>query len=706
MLFMNKILQNKYFQNKYIVFLTSHFWLLSLILFSFLFIAINIKMNIFSYNNFDFGKFDLGNMTQMVWNTLHGRLLWVTDYFGTNMPRWGMSHVDPILLLFVPIFFLFQHPLTLVFSQVILVTFTSILLFKLAELKLKNKFGAFCVGMAFLFYPAVGYLTARTGFHGVTPAMFFFVLAFYLLELSFEQQNFSKKRLLWFWILLVITMSGKEQISLYMIPYGLFIWLFRGQRKLGMWVTSVGIVWFITAFFIIIPSSAHYRIEGYKKFADTIGMDPEYENEVTKENYFLGRYADFGDSYLEVAFNMATRPVQLVQVFFDGEKSQNFTETFTPVGFLPFLAPATFAMAFPDLLINYSTTSGGIGTSEIYNHRISMIVPVLFISVIFAIQYLSGFLAGPQKKLSYKVLSMGFAGFILGLNIYTSFAYDNPVYLWATQSIQRRFLSKVFARTIDNKKALDEAEIGSLVDLPSLDNKDRECAQKIIHLIPDNASVSGPDYLGAHLSMRETYAIFPALYNEADFVIVDVFAQKLNRILGVNIDMVGDTVETLLLSDHHKLAVGCGNLFVYANVGKYAKDTRLPVQERYEYDFKVEYELLDSLFVVDFNVPSQAKRGISMPLEIVFNRRTGRSLNGFVLYTSFVHEETGELYQVASLASLSLRKLESWSGKLNYIETQEIIIPEFMPSGEYKVFVSITNKINTRNLYIDDLVVL
>jgi len=501
-------------------------------------------------------------------------------------------------------------------------------------------------------------------------------------------------------------MSGKEQISLYMIPYGIFIWLFRGKQKLGLWVASVGAVWFMIAFFVIIPAFANYRIDGYKKFADTIGMDPEYENEVTKDNYFLGRYAEFGDTYLEVAFNMVTHPAQLAQVFLSGDKPQNFRETFTPVGFLPFLAPTTFFMAIPDLIINYSTTSGGVGTSEIYNHRISMIVPVLFISSIFALHYMSEFFSKRQSKISYKVFSIVFAGIFFSLNVYTSFSYENPVYLWATQSIRRRVLDKVFARTVENKKELDKVKIGDLVDLPSLNDKDRECAAKIVNLIPKTASVSGPDYLGAHLSMRETYAIFPALYNETDFVIVDVFAQKLNRILGVNIDMVGNTVEELIISDEHKLVVGCGNLFVYANIGKYPKDKRLPIQERYEYEPKFEYELLDSLYVIDSKVPSQTTRGVSMPLEVVYNRRSGRSLNGFVLYTSFVHEETGELYQVASLASLSLYKLDSWASGLNYIETQEIVIPEFMPSGEYKVFLSTTNKINTRNLYIDDLKVL
>src|SRR3989344_7127235 len=69
------------------------------------------------YNNVEYGKFDLGNMSQMVWNTSQGRFMEVTDQFGTNMPRWGMSHVDPILAIFVPVYWFFDNPMILVLIQ-------------------------------------------------------------------------------------------------------------------------------------------------------------------------------------------------------------------------------------------------------------------------------------------------------------------------------------------------------------------------------------------------------------------------------------------------------------------------------------------------------------------------------------------------------------------------------------------------------------
>ena len=183
--------------------LTRHLYFILLFLFSVIVFILCIRINIFRYNNFEFGKFDLGNMVQMVWNTLHGRFLYLTDYFGTNMPRWGMSHVDPILALFVPIFALYQHPLTLVFCQLVLVIFSSLVIFKIAELHLSSKVAAAFFGFAYLAYPALGYLLAWTGFHGVTAVIPFFLLAFYVFEKMYTEQNFSKKGLWFLWLFLI-----------------------------------------------------------------------------------------------------------------------------------------------------------------------------------------------------------------------------------------------------------------------------------------------------------------------------------------------------------------------------------------------------------------------------------------------------------------------------------------------------------------------
>lgn len=677
-----------------------------------LILLVNIRINLFRYNNFDFGKFDLGNMTQMLWNTLDGRFMYLTDYFGTNMPRWAMSHVDPILLLLLPIFVFIQSPMTLVISQLVLVLYSAVIIYLIADLHLKSRLSAFLLGLAYLFYPAIGFLTAWTGFHGVTVAIPFFLGAFYVFDNAFYTNGFKKKTLLVFSILLLITLSGKEQISLYVALYGLFILFFRKSAqtyKIGLSVFIAGLLWFIACFFIIIPNNAHYRIEGFTRFAQELQIDVDTPADVTKANYFLQRYEKFGDSYVNVAIGMITNPELVVRVFFGGDKLDNFRRTFDPVLYLPFFAPHILILSLPDFLINYLTTAGGIGTAEIYNHRISMIVPIMLLSSVFAIKYIGEFLFYITKKKRYvqQTAFILISLILLLANIYTSFSYNNPVYMWLTQSIQKRLSSMGFAyaKTDSELEVNKNLKVGEVARLSPLDNKDRECATRIVNMIPQKASVSGPDYLGAHLSMRQTYAIFPALYTKADYIIVDVFSKKILNILNVDTGLITEVVENLLKSKDYKMILGCGNLFVFHKEPQYLTSDLLPLQEKFTYAEKYNYEISQTLTVVDFEMPFEVVRGKSYDAAFTYIKRKGNSLQDYVMFMTFINKKTGNMYQVANLPSFAIKDLGSWTEGSYYIENIKLVLPTFLENGTYQAFIGMTNSIKTRSLYLGDVVV-
>lgn len=698
--------------------------------------TISIRINIFRYNNFDFGKFDLGNMTQMVWNTLHGRPLYLTDYFGGNVPRWSMSHVDPVLLFFVPLFAVVPHPLTLVFAQLILTTVLApLVLFKLAKLTLKSNLAATLVATAYLFYPALGYLDTQTGFHGVSAVIPFFLLATYFIEKMHHTQLFLKLNFIGLWVNAMITMSGKEQLPLYIgllcifgliwrtpIPQGLPIfskawlktYLKHPMAKNLLGLLAVSIVWLITAFFLIIPQNAHYRIGSYRKFTQEVGVDIELTSDVTAENYFLGRYEDLGDSYGAILVGMASDPERLVNILFGGDKLDNFSKTFFPALFLPFLAPQILITAIPDLLINYSTTAGGIGTSEISNHRISMIIPVVFLSTIFAISTLSRHLAiawevasnrlkfMPKRKIKSKQIAWVFAAAVLASNIYTTFAYNNPIFLWFTQAVSKR-LSMVAYAKFDREVGLKkDLKLGDRFRISGLENKDRECAQMIMDIIPKDASISGPDYLGAHLAQRETYAIFPALYSKADFVIVDVFSQKIMRILDTDISLVRDVVGDMITNPNYSNVASCGNLFVFKKGGLQEKSLKLPMQERFKYPIDQKLEIFEDMFLADFNLPKSVTRGEPSKVLFVY-RKESKKPDDYVMFTSFINEGTGEIYQSANIPSYGLVNIKDWSEGYYYLESIDITVPPAVDPGSYHVFIGMTNNIRTRSIYLSDM---
>ena len=693
-------------------YIKNNFYFLLLLVISLVVFAVAIRINTFKYNNFDYGKFDLGNMTQMVWNASHGRGLYLTDYFGTNLPRWAMSHVDPILYVFVPIFIVFSSPLTLIFSQLALVIFSSLLVFKISGLHLKNDLAAFLIGLSFLFNPSVGYLVATSAFHGVTAVIPFFLGAFYVFEKMYYEKNFTRKGIVLFGLLATLTMIGKEQLPLYTFIYGLFIIFLRNENattvkeyfttlsgKIGLVLSIASILWFIVAFFIIIPSHAHYRIEGYNKFAESVEISDATARDVALPNYFLNRYEDFGDSYFEVAKNMILRPEKSVKVFFGGDKVENFTRTFEPFAFLPFAYPAVLLIAVPDLVINFMTTASGIGTAEITNHRISMILPVLIIATLLAIKYLSNLL---KNRVDRKRLHIFLSAVVVIFTIYTTNRYNNPVYLWMRDAIKKRVVSKVFAKQ-DEDIIQKDLEVGDVVRLSELEFKDVDCARKIVNIVPEKASVSGPDSLGAHLAMRETYAIFPALYNEADYVIVDVFAKKLFTILDLNTEIIKDVIGHLIKDINYELRLGCGNYFVFEKVGAHSKQELLPIQERYEYEGKHDFEFFQGLNVVDFEIPDSFKRGERNELKVIYYRakdgaKKHTSLVDYKMFTSFVNTETGKIYQSANLPSFALREPGGWVEGRYYLEDIEVVMPEFIDSGEYLVLVGMGNSIRTRSI--------
>jgi uncharacterized membrane protein len=70
------------------------------------------------HRSFETGRFDLGNMVQAVWFTAHGHPLRVTNLNGEQAIRLG-AHVDPVLMLFAPLWWLWPSPDLLLVTQAI-----------------------------------------------------------------------------------------------------------------------------------------------------------------------------------------------------------------------------------------------------------------------------------------------------------------------------------------------------------------------------------------------------------------------------------------------------------------------------------------------------------------------------------------------------------------------------------------------------------
>jgi hypothetical protein len=169
-----------------------------------------------------------------------------------------------------------------------------------------------------------------------------------------------------------------------------------------------------------------------------------------------------------------------------------------------------------------------------------------------------------------------------------------------------------------------------------------------------------------------------------------------------------EVVEKIIKSNEYELKVGCGNYFVFEKVGPHEKTQRLPIQARYRYQGTVDYEFFQGVSIVDYSFPQTFEKGQNEKVKIVYYRWGGgsekdTSLESYIMFTSFINKNTGEVYQLANLPSFSLKMPEDWMENRYYLEDIEVVIPEFLDSGDYLLFVGMGNKIRTRSMYLGEI---
>jgi len=270
------------------------------------------------------------------------------------------------------------------------------------------------------------------------------------------------------------------------------------------------------------------------------------------------------------------------------------------------------------------------------------------------------------------------------------------------QALKKRLpVSIVEAKTAPKEFLETTRKLGDVVKITSLENKDRDCARIIVNSIPEGVSVSGPDYLGAHLSLRETYAIFPALSKEADYVIVDVFSRKILTILNLDPTLIKQSVKDISQSPEYQLDQSCGNLFVFKKVAKHERSTQIPIQESYRYPTKYNFPIYGGLSLVDFRVPEIFRR--NQPLQLKFTYTKEEQLSDYSLFFTMINKGDGEIYQIANLPSFAIFEPENWVEGYYYTENLEMVVPSYLNGGSYETYVGMTNNIKNRSVYLGDV---
>jgi uncharacterized membrane protein len=322
------------------------------------------SLSVLRHRAFSTGRFDLGNMVQAVWATAHGHPLAVTDLRGEQVSRLG-GHVDPILVLFAPLWWLWPSPSLLLVAQAVAIALGALPVFWLASKHLRSEHAALGFALAYLLYPALQWMTLSE-FHPVALATPLLLYAFWYLD---------EDRLVPFGIVAVLAVLTKEHVALAVA--GLAVWYAVTRRRAlpGLAIAGLGIAWATFALLVVVP---HFN-EG-------------------ASSSFYARYSEVGGSPSGILETAADDPGRLLSTVF-GERALGFAlRLAAPLALLPLAAPLALLPAVPELGID--VLSATPTQTSIHFHYAAATIPALLAAAIFAAARLGRRRPGRTERLA------------------------------------------------------------------------------------------------------------------------------------------------------------------------------------------------------------------------------------------------------------------------------------------------------------------
>jgi uncharacterized membrane protein len=301
------------------------------------------------FDGFRTARFDLGNAVQAVWSTAHGHALETTAVNGEQFPRLG-SHVEPVLLLFAPLWLVWSSPVMLLVVQAAAVSAGALPVFWLARKHLGSERPAMLFAVAYLLYPAVQWnaLDPNTGFHTVSLALPLLLYALWWLD----EERWGR-----FAVVALLAAACNEQIPVIVGCFGLWFGLSRRRPVLGVAMFAAGLAITAFDFLYVVP---HFSPAGSSPFAD--------------------RYDAVGGTpagILETAF---VHPLKVAEVVLTGHNLAYVALLFVPLLGLCFRAPLLLLALVPPLALNLLSSSPG--QTSISSHYAATTAAVLFAATI------------------------------------------------------------------------------------------------------------------------------------------------------------------------------------------------------------------------------------------------------------------------------------------------------------------------------------
>jgi len=292
------------------------------------------------------------------------------------------NHIEITLALFLPLYALFPHPITLLVLQSLMLGLGAVPLFLICRRELNNLWGIIFV-LSYLLYPPVGF-TNLNEFHpeSFLPFIQFFMFYFFL------KDDFKK-----FIIFMLLCLFSKENMSLIIIMFGLYALL---QRKKGQWVVIPmlsGLIWFWLYLKVIFPNLSHGNIE------------------------YFGLYNHLGRSMSEIVQTIITHPIATLRFMATPHKLFYLNCLLGPLGFFSLLSPILL-IALPNFLQHFLSLRL---ETVLFVYYPAESLAFIFISAVFGLRFILKVCSAKERiNVFYALIPLVaiFYGIVLGPQLY------------------------------------------------------------------------------------------------------------------------------------------------------------------------------------------------------------------------------------------------------------------------------------------------
>jgi len=303
---------------------------------------------VWRHDHFLSHRYDLGHMVQAVWSTANGRPLEFTDgATGDQIVRLA-AHVDPILVLLVPFWWIRPEPETLILVQAAALASGVYPVVRLALKHVRSGVAAAMLGLWYLAYPWIIW-NALNDVHPITFTIPFLLYAIWLLD---------EGRLVGFAAFAALALACGELVGLTVAMLGVWFAVRRGQRRAGTAIVAAGAGWTLVCLAVVIPALNDGR-----------------------SSRFYDRFESVGGSPTGVVIKLLTDPGAILAAISSSADVQYLALILLPAAFLAFAEPLLLAAAIPQGSINLLSDFWST-TQPMFQYVAPVLAPVIAATVI------------------------------------------------------------------------------------------------------------------------------------------------------------------------------------------------------------------------------------------------------------------------------------------------------------------------------------